>query len=257
MNNYSRFSRLLNHIEGKPSVSDVFHKRTNNRTLKVGDDPKDWPDSWKKIYFKTYPRLEKIHCNLVHSDEINTLLRNRRSVRKYTREPMSLIDLSYLLYSSCGLIHNDGNYDNTRRPYPSAGGRYPLEVYPLILNASGLKKGLYHYNIRDNVIELLLQENLSSWISRTFGRQDWILRSSVLIIITCVLDRNRIKYRDRGYRFSLIEAGHLGQNICLLAEKRKLGSCALGGYIDVEVDKLLDIQNTKEVTIYAIAVGHV
>ena len=63
------------------------------------------------------------------------------------------------------------------------------------------------------------------------------------------MDRNRIKYYDRGYRFSLLEAGHLGQNICLLAEKRKLGSCPLGGYIDSEVDKLLDIQNTKEVTL--------
>lgn len=257
MKKYSHFSQLLSQIEGKPSISDSFHKRTNNRSLKTGDNPEDWPESWKKIYFKTYPRLEKVRCNLVQSDEINTLLRNRRSVRKYSGEPISLIDLSYLLYFSCGLIRHDGNYDTTRRPYPSAGGRYPLEVYPLILNVSGLKKGLCHYSVRDNVIELLLQENLSSWVSKTFGRQEWILRSSVLFIITCVLDRNRIKYGDRGYRFSLIEAGHLGQNICLLAEKLKLGSCALGGYIDLEVDKLLDIQHTKEVTIYAIAVGRV
>ncbi|KKT60329.1 MAG: hypothetical protein UW52_C0027G0001, partial [Candidatus Gottesmanbacteria bacterium GW2011_GWA1_44_24b] len=102
-----------------------------------------------------------------------------------------------------------------------------------------------------------LEENLSSWVSKTFGRQDWILQSSVIFLITCVLDRNRIKYGDRGYRYSLIEAGHLGQNICLLAEKCKFGSCALGGYIDGEMDTLLDIQNTKEVTLYAIAVGSV
>lgn len=257
MKNRSFYYQLLNQIEGKPSISDIFHQKTNNKTLRVNDDPKSWPESWKKIHFKTYPRLEKITLEPVSSDELTILTHNRRSIRKFTGESISLKNLSYLLYFSSGLINLDGNYDNTRRPYPSAGGRYPLEVYPLILNVSGLKKGLYHYNVRDNVTELLLQENLSSWVSKTFGRQDWILRSSVLIIITCVLNRNRIKYGDRGYRFSLIEAGHLGQNICLLAEKLKLGSCALGGYIDGEVDKLLDIQNTKEVTMYVITVGNV
>ncbi|KKS97730.1 MAG: hypothetical protein UV73_C0005G0007 [Candidatus Gottesmanbacteria bacterium GW2011_GWA2_43_14] len=253
----SHFSQLLSQIEGRLSISDIFHKKTNNRTLKTNDNPNDWPDSWKKIYFKTYPRFEKKHCDLSDSDEIDKLLRNRRSIRKFTNKPISFKELSHLLYFSCGLIHTDGNYDNSRRPYPSAGGRYPLEVYPIILNVDGLKKGLYHYNIRDNDLEILLEENLSLWVSKTFGRQDWTLHSSVLFIITSVLDRNRIKYYDRGYRFSLLEAGHLGQNICLLAEKRKLGSCPLGGYIDSEVDKLLDIQNTKEVTLYAVAVGKV
>jgi len=257
MKKYSHLSQLFKQVDGKTSISDVFHKKTNNRTLKIGDNPKDWPESWKTIYFKTYPRFEKVRCDLIDLNKIDMLVRNRRSIRKFIDKPISFKDLTHLLYASCGLIHTDGKYNNTRRPYPSAGGRYPLEVYPIIFNVSGLKKGLYHYNVRDNVLEILFEENLSPWVSKIFGRQDWILQSSVVFIITCVLDRNRIKYRDRGYRFSLIEAGHLGQNICLLADKRKLGSCPLSGYIDLEVDKLLDIQNTKEVTLYTIAVGRV
>jgi len=257
MKKSSPVSQLIRQIEGKPFVSDVFHKNTNNIMLRVADNPNSWPESWKKIHFKTYPRLSQVQCQVTDLDEFDLLLRNRRSIRRFTGVPISSREFSHLLYSCCGLIKTNSNYDDTRRPYPSAGGRYPLEVYPIIINVCDLKRGLYHYNVRDNVLELLVEEDLSSWVSANFGKQDWILQSAALFIITGVLDRNRIKYGDRGYRFSLIEAGHLGQNICLFAEKHKLGSCALGGYIDSEVDKLLDIQNTKEVTLYAIVVGSV
>src|SRR4030042_1244429 len=205
MKKTSYLSQLLNVIEGKPSISDVFHKRTNNRILRTGDNPKDWPELWKKIYFKTYPRFEKICCDVGIPDKMERILRNRRSVRKYAHKPMVLKELSHLLYYSCGLIDIDKNYDNTRRPYPSAGGRYPLEVYPIVLHIDGLKNGVYHYNVRDNVLEILFKEDVSSWVSKTFGRQDWILQSSVIMVITSVLDRSRVKYGERGYRFSLIE----------------------------------------------------
>lgn len=169
----------------------------------------------------------------------------------------SLQDISYILYSSCGLIHTDGDFNHTRRPYPSAGARYPLEIYPLVLNVRGLKRGLYHYNVRDNLLELILEKDFSSWVLKAFGRQDWLLTASVIFIIAAVLERTRIKYRDRGYRFALLEAGHMGQNICLFAANRRLGTCALGGYIDAEVDKLLDIQLGREATLYVIAAGSI
>lgn len=250
-------TKLLQQIEGKAYISDIFHKKTNNRTLDAKSDPKDWPDSWKKIHFKTYPRLEKIPLQDLEFDDVSAIILKRRSTRHFTGKPITARQLSYLLHSSCGLIRLDEDFDNTRRPYPSAGARYPLEVYPIILSVERLERGLYHYNVRDNVLELLLEKDLSSWISDVFGKQDWILQSAVVFIITGVLDRNRIKYGDRGYRFSLIEAGHMGQNICLFAANRGLGTCALGGYIDAEVDKLLDIQLVRETTLYVIATGSI
>lgn len=257
MKNRTYYTQLLHQVEEKPFLSDVFHQKTNNKSLKMNDDPKDWPESWKKIHFKTYPRFEKITLVSSASDKLAILIRNRRSTRKFTKKIISMKNLSYLLYSSSGLIHSSGNYDNTKRPYPSAGGRYPLEIYPIALKVEKLKQGLYHYNVRDNTLELLLKEDLSPWIYKTFGRQDWLLQSSIFFIITGVLDRSRIKYRDRGYRFTLIEAGHLAQNICIFATKLGLGSCPLGGYIDSEVDRLLDLQYISERTLYTIAIGSI
>lgn len=248
-------TKLLRHIDGKSSISDIFHRKTNNKSLIGNDDPKKWPESWTKAHFKSYPRFETISLQKTGVDELRRLVHSRCSVRKFSREMISLQDISYILYSSCGLIHTDGDFNHTRRPYPSAGARYSLEMYPLVLNVQGLKQGVYHYNVRDNVLELLLEEDLSSWILKVFGQQDWLLTASVIFIITAVLDRTRIKYRDRGYRFALLEAGHMGQNICLFAANRGLGTCALGGYIDVEVDKLLDIQLGRETTLYTIAAG--
>lgn len=251
----SDYLKLLQKINGRSFISDHFHARTNNLSLKTNDDPKKWPKSWTEVHFKTYPRFEKIILEKPELDELIQLVHSRRSSRVFKDKKLSFQDLSYILYSSCGLIHTDKDFNHSRRPYPSAGARYPLEVYPLALNVEGLKKGLYHYNVRDNNLELLSEQDITKWVSKTFGGQDWLLNTSVIFIITAVLNRVRVKYRDRGYRFALIEAGHMGQNICLAAEELKLGCCALGGYIDDKVDKLIDVGYTKESTIYALAVG--
>lgn len=249
---------LLLKKEGKLYLSDEFHRKTNNQTVVSSLDLKETPPSWIKIHFKTYPRFEKV--KLTSPTRISTVasnMRQRRSVRQFSSQSISSSDLSYILYFSCGLIHLDGNIHNSRRPYPSAGARYPLEVYPLVLHCDKLEKGLYHYNVKEHTLEILLNRDLSSWLKKVTGGQSWVLASSVIFIITAVLDRMRIKYGDRGYRFALLEAGHLGQNLCLIAQECGYGSCALGGYIDREIDKLLDVEHTKEFTLYMIAVGKI
>lgn len=248
--------KLLNKIEGKQFISDKFHSLTNNRKLDASDI-KDIPQSWIKIHFKTYPRLNRISFDniIITTSKLSEVIRKRRSIRQFSGLPISKNELSSLLFLSCGLINFDKNLDESRRPYPSAGARYPLEVYPLILNCGEIKKGLYHYNVKENSLELLLEKDLTDWIIKITGGEKWIANATVVFIITGVLDRTRIKYGERGYRYALIEAGHLGQNICLLATELGLGSCALGGYIDSEVDKLLDINLQKEFVLYLITVG--
>ncbi len=251
--------KFITKLEGRQAISDKFHIATNTEKL---DPPnrsssENIPKSWIKIHFKIYPRLNKIRLNKVKfgRNKLITLFKKRFSARHFSTLPITKDELSYLLYASSGLINLGRNLDESRRPYPSAGARYPLEVYPLIMNCKGIKSGLYHYNVKENLLELLLEKDLVKWVLKNTSGDKWIATAGALFIITGVLDRTRIKYRERGYRYALLEAGHLGQNICLTATELGLGSCALGGYIDKEFDKLLDIDLQEEFTLYMIAVG--
>lgn len=167
--------KLLEKIEGKQSISDKFHAFTNNKKLNY-PVKKDIPQSWIKIHFKTYPRLDTIKLSNIKipTNKLSEILRKRRSTRQFSGASISKKELYFLLFSSCGVINPDQIIDNSKRPYPSAGARYPLEVYPIMLNCEGLKKGLYHYNVKENSLELLLEEDLSKWLIETTGREKWI-----------------------------------------------------------------------------------
>jgi len=256
MKSNSDLKTLLAKIEAQPSISDKFHKRTSNNKIVLQVNNGNWPEAWTTIHFKTYPRLSAYNLNFPKKlSKIDHLFLKRKSQRNFSGSSISFQQLSKILYLAGGKIDVDKKLDNSRRPYPSAGGRYPLEIYPLVLNCRGIEKGLYHFNVRDNLLELLVKKDLTKWISKTIGGETWITKSSVVMIITGVLDRTRVKYEDRGYKYVLIEAGHLGQNICLISTKENLGVCTIGGFIDSQVNTLLDIDKTNEVALYLAAIG--
>lgn len=251
----SHLNKFLGTLEEKIFLSDKFHSSTNNKKLD-NTSPTIIPKEWTQLHFKSYPRLERVSLiNNLPNGHIWRIMRKRRSYRNYRNKSLSKKELSSLLYGSSGLIKFGKSFDKSRRPYPSAGGRFPLEVYPLIFNCDKFKKGLYHYNIKENCLELLLQKDLREWLVDTTGGEKWIKKAAVVFIITGILDRTRIKYGDRGYRYTLIEAGHLAQNLLILATDLGLNSCPIGGFIDFKLNELLDIQIQKEYALYLIAIG--
>lgn len=250
--------KLSQKIEGKKYLSDSFHVATYNKKINlIGVGVGSIPQSWIKIHFKAYPRLKRISLEKVnHSKKkLSYLLKKRRSSRAFSGKSISKSELSYLLTASCGLINFGEAVDETRRAYPSAGARYPLEVYPFIIHCDQIKRGLYHYNVKANTMEELAIGNFNNDLVEISGGEEWITKTAVIFVITAVFDRTRVKYGDRGYRYALIEAGHLGQNICLLATELGLKSCPIGGFIDTKLNKLLDIDKTNESALYLIAVG--
>lgn len=254
----NKTKRLLDRIHGNVFNSDKFHEATNNTKLSHAS-AKQIPQSWIRINFKTYQRLTRVSFKEISLQRTSQsdLLNKRRSIRQFSGSAITKKELYYLLHQSSGLTFKWDSLDQSRRPYPSAGARYPLEVYPLVLNCDGIEEGLYHYNVKEDVLELLVNKDLKEWISSVTNGERWLERAAVIFIITGVLDRTRIKYGDRGYRYILLEAGHLGQNLCLLATELGLGTCAIGGYLDAEVNKLLDISLQKEVAMYLIAAGKI
>jgi len=251
------FKKLLENMEGKLFLSDKFHLYSNNKHL-VNVSLKKMPEQWVKVHFKTYPRLQRIYFrSSKKTSYLSKIFRERFSARNFSEKPISKEKLFYLIHESAGLIRLGKSLNNSRRSYPSAGARYPLELYLILLKCDGLEKGLYHYNVKENCLELLLKKDLKKWFVKVTGNQKWVGKAAAIVVITGVLDRTRIKYGERGYRYVLIETGHLGQNIALLAAELGLGSCALGGFIDSEVNTLLDINLQKEFVLYLIAIGNI
>ncbi len=254
--NYKKI--LWNMIDGKEFLSDKFNRATSNKNLDI-EDYKNIPESWTKIHFKTYPRMNKVNLIKVFPNKkifLVDVLKNRRSIRSFSGEPIFMNDLSFLLLYSSGIMDSGPEPDESKRSYPSAGARYPLEIYPIVINGGeDIKAGLYHYNLKEDCLETLLQEELKQWLLESTGEFKPIVKASVVFIITGVFDRTRIKYGDRGYRYILMEAGHVAQNLLLLATGLNMASLAIGGYIDSRVTELLDLELVKEEPLYMIAVG--
>ncbi len=246
----------LKQLLGEPYFSwEKFHQKTKFKKWSPFPDPSTWPKSWITTYFKDYPRLDKIILPAPQNFEnvsLQEVLLSRKSTRNFSEEPLSLEQISNLLFYSAGLRDNIPPWVGNRT-YPSPGGRYTLEVY-LISQNSELPLGIYHYNLRAHSLDILL--DMASFDNPFYFNQPWTEQSSIIILITAIFARNTIKYGQRGYRHVLEEAGHMGQNFYLVGTGLNIGISGIGGYLDDELNSLLDVDGIKETVIYVLGAGN-
>ena len=209
--------------------------------------------------YKIYPSAKKIKFETIqscmNSDFVQILLR-RQSYRVFGEDSITLNQLGSLLSLSFGLNHME-DAGLHLRTYPSAGGRYPIEVYLVILRSEDLPAGIYHYNVADNSIELIKRGHFDTDLNNFYENQPLFGNVSCYILFSMVYERTMNKYGERGYRFMCIDAGHMGQNLYLVAEHLGLGVVALGGgkSSDKYIDDLLSINDYEESFFYGFAVG--
>lgn len=244
-------------------IAQIFHQLTRSkyqRGMKGSKNSKELPPEWKTVYFKEYPRLPKILLFKPRALKffLDQSVIGRKSEREFNGEPVSLLDLSQLLFYSAGIIEKGKNdWNKSRRAYPSAGARFPLEIYLInFIDAEKIKEGIYHYDVKGHSLEKLFGEDLREEVYPQIVWQEMIFKAPMLLAISAVFNRNMMKYRERGYRYVLFEAGHLGQNIYLISAALGLKCCAVGGFDDDKLNKLLDIDSEEEAAIYLFAIGH-
>lgn len=180
-------------------------------------------------------------------------IRKRRSVRSYSKEALSLNEISQLLFSAQGITAT--YYGHRLRTAPSAGALYPFEIYLVTNRVEKFKSGIYHYLVEEHSLEIIKEGDFREKIKNAALGQEPVTEAGVVFILTAVFERTTRKYGERGIRYIHIEAGHIGQNILLQAVSLGLSAVPIGAFSDEQIDKLLGIDTKKHSTIYLIPVG--
>ncbi|MDX9871742.1 MAG: SagB/ThcOx family dehydrogenase [Clostridia bacterium] len=179
---------------------------------------------------------------------------NRKSLREFSPEKISLAELAYLLWCTQGVKENkEGKV--TFRTVPSAGCRHVFNTYLLVQNVEGLKPGLYRYIALEHKLALLNDDAaLTGKIADCCVTPMPMKNSAVSFLWTGYIYRMTSRYGIAGMRFMLLDAGHVCQNLYLSALAVGCGACALGGFKDEEINALLGLDEEQH-TIYIAAVG--
>ncbi|MHA2185615.1 MAG: SagB/ThcOx family dehydrogenase [Promethearchaeota archaeon] len=215
----------------------------------------DWDN--KPEQYKTY--LNAVKKIKLPNPEFDTkipfwkIVVNRRSIRNFKNEPITQLQLSLLLYGMSGLTRIFPQFEF--RTVPSAGGLYPIEIYPIINNVEGIDHGVYHYNIPNHSLELLKEGDTRAQVAKACLDQKMAFRSAVNFVWTAVIERSKWKYLQRCYRYLYLDAGHIGQNFYLVAEALGLGACTIGAIFDDDLNELLGIDGISETAIYVGVTG--
>ena len=186
--------------------------------------------------------------------DFQALVTQRTSLRRYLATPLSLEELSFLLWCTQGV--KEVSQFHTLRTVPSAGARHPFETVLLINRVDGLEPGLYGYEPLDH--ELVLLRTGADWgdrLAEACHRQAFVKNSAVTFFWLAVPYRTTWRYTERGYRYLHLDAGHVCQNLYLASEAIQAGTCAVAAFDDDALIGLLELDPEEAFVIYLAAVG--
>ena len=169
---------------------------------------------------------------------------DRRRSRRTFGGALDEADLATILDAAYGAR------DEGRRTVPSGGGLYPLELYVALRG-----RGIHRY---DPELQALEEHELEDpWPAFVLASPvpSLLDDASTAILVLAVFGRTRFKYGQRGYRFALLEAGHVVQNAVLAASALDVPALPFGGYYDSRVDDLVGADGVEESVVYAVVLG--
>ena len=180
---------------------------------------------------------------------VEKALRERRSVRSFKDEALSLAEISQLLWSAQGITSPRGF-----RAAPSAGALYPLEIYLVAGNVENLADGVYRYVPEKHELEKIAGGDKRTELYKSALGQRAVLDAPAGFVISAVYNRTTRKYGERGIRYVHMEAGHAAQNLCLQAISLDLATVVIGAFTDRDVKEILSVKKGEE-PLYIIPAG--
>lgn len=209
------------------------------------------------VHYKAYARFERIELEpILEETPLRRLIRSRRSLRIPSRMRLDAKTIHEIIARGAGrtgITEEEVDF----RAYPSAGARYPLELYLVVFDIEGLERGIYHFQPMDGSLEVL-------WPGDYLERIDELLddalegfreNAKAFIVLTSIEDRTTYKYGDEGKIFPYIEAGHLSQNLILLFQEIGINTVMVGMPWCAEgMGELLDVNTMREKVVSGLVV---
>jgi SagB-type dehydrogenase family enzyme len=238
-------------------IGDRYQKETKYFRDSIGGSFLDWDN--KPNPYKEYPDAKNVVRLPLSSTQdgpgIWEVLCRRRSERDFISSPITLQELSQLIFATQGVTAKREGY--LFRTAPSAGALYPVETYLLVNRVENLSGGLYHFNVLKNCLEMIREEDLAGQLTMAALGQPMVLESAVIFIWTAIVSRSKWKYGERAYRYIYMDAGHIGQNLYLASAALNVGCCTIGALFDDEVNEILGVDGIEETVVYMGVVGQI
>jgi SagB-type dehydrogenase family enzyme len=242
-------------IAAGSDVGVIYHQWSKPGVIDALGSVANWGQA-PELY-KAYPGARRVALpppQISPARATAETIASRRSVRSYSTQPMTLGELSRVLFLTSGI--SAGLHGNARRTAPSSGALYPIEVYAVVHNVAGIEPGVYHYAYREHALELVRAGDMRSHVVEQGLGQEFLGQCGAVLFLTMILQRMRPKYQDRSYRYGLLEAGHIGENAYLAATDLGLGACGIGAFMDDQINAMLGVDGVEEAAVYMLAVGH-
>ena len=236
----------------KDSVRKIidFSQTDQNRGITPPPIEKLYQKEAKRIDLPRYDQLKDIG-----EIDVKSAIMNRESRRSYSDKPMSIEEMSFLLWATQG-IKQKLDPGHALRTVPSAGCRHALETYLCVLNIRGMDQGIYRYlPLEHQLLFEFTEENLDRKIVQAVLGQQYPKEAAVTFIWTAIPYRMEWRYGIAAHKVIAIDAGHVCQNLYLACEAIDAGACAIAAYDQERIDELLRIDGQDEFTIYLASVG--
>ncbi|MEO0140449.1 MAG: SagB/ThcOx family dehydrogenase [candidate division WOR-3 bacterium] len=213
--------------------------------IRVGEPKVSLRDTSSEILLPPRPEL---------SMSLSSAIRSRRSRRELSEEPITLSELSALVYYSIGITGESNGH--ALRAAPSAGALYPTELIVAVHEVEGLEPGLYRYDPQRHSLSFYKKGKVASILPGIAIGQAHAGRGACAVIITSKVQRSMGKYGQRGFRYALIDAGAACENLYLAAEALGLGTVAIGAFGDEALANLLGLEE-DELPLLIMPIGHI
>ena len=232
-----------------------YHTATSYDRYRMKGHALDWPN--QPSVYKTYEGIDPIPLPDVSQfpeTSLWELTKPQTLIRSDTLLDIGRVSQIFALSYSLTAKSRQPGYEFYYRSVASAGALFPTELYLGAYEVDGLDSGLYHYGIRNRTITPLRLGALSKITGDALGEMQ-IEKISACFFITGIFFRSAWKYRARAFRYVLMDAGHLLENLLLAIKALRIPFSVHYDFNDDQIGRLLGLNSKREVCLACVTMG--